>query len=66
MEAKKGRWGLLSTQAVLCAVIVAAALVLRLVGGNLFEELRAMFCTAVQDDALGVALLERWQSSVSL
>lgn len=66
METKKGGLSLLSTQAVLCAVIVATVLALRFVGGNFFEELHAMFDTAIQNDAWGAALLERWQNSVSL
>ena len=66
MEAKKGRRGLLSTQSVLCAVIVAAALVLRLVGGDLFEELWTLFHRAIHDETLGVALMEQWATHVTL
>ncbi len=66
MNNKSGRFGFLAVQAALCAAVVALVILLRFVGGNVFEELRLLFHTAIQDDSLGVALLEHWQGSVPL
>ncbi len=62
MKGKESRFGVLAAQCAVCAVAVLAALTLRFVGGNTFEQLRDRFHTAIQDDALGAALMERWQN----
>lgn len=56
MKEKGSRF--LAAQSAVCAVLVAAALLLRLTGGTLFEELQRRFRTAVEDDAFGAAWSE--------
>lgn len=54
----RGGLGLLAVQSILCAVILVIAVILRLIGGNVYEQLRDAFRNAMQDDSLATALTD--------
>lgn len=57
----RGGWGLLAVQSIIGAVIVLLALILRLIGGDIYEQLRELFRTAVTDDSLAQSVVEQWE-----
>lgn len=54
----RGGFGLLAVQSIIGGVILLLALILRLVGGGIFEELREAFREAVTDDSLAQTLTD--------
>lgn len=57
-------WGLLAVQSISCAVVILAVLLLRLVGDGAFQELRAYFKDAMQQNALTTAIHALWDEEI--
>ncbi len=57
--------GLLAIQSVSCAVVVLAVLIVRLVSGNLFGQLRNYFREAMQENTLSTAIHALWEEKLS-
>lgn len=57
LKRTRSRWGLLAVQSVIGAVILLLALVVRLVGGDLYDQLHNAFRTAMRQDVLTEALV---------
>lgn len=55
--------GLLAVQSVSCAVVVLAVLILRLVDGGVFQQLRVYFQEAMQQNALTAAIHALWDEN---
>lgn len=56
-----GGFGVLAVQGISCAAVVLAVLVVRLLGGDLFGQLRAYFQDAMQQNALTAAIHALWE-----
>ena len=54
-------FGVLAVQGISCAVVLLAVLAVRLLGGDLFGELRAYFQEAMQQNALTAAVHALWE-----
>lgn len=59
-----GGFGVLAVQGISCAAVILAVLVVRLVGGSLFEQLRTYFQDAMQQNALTAAVHALWEDDV--
>jgi len=53
--------GLLAIQSIIGAILLLLALVLRLAGGSVFDQLQTLFEAAVTDDSLAETMVDRWQ-----
>ena len=56
---------MLAIQSVSCAVVVLAVLIVRLVSGNLFGQLRNYFREAMQENTLSTAIHALWEEKLS-
>lgn len=56
-----GGFGVLAVQGISCAAVLLVVLVVRLVGGDLFGQLRAYFQEAMQQNALAAAVHALWE-----
>lgn len=57
-------FGLLAVQSISCAVVILAVLLLRLVGGGVFQELRTYFEDAMRQNTLAAAIHALWDEEV--
>ncbi len=59
-------FGLIGVQCIACMVVILIVLVVRMVSGDLFGELRGYFAEAMMNNTLGAALSALWDENLSL
>lgn len=59
----RGGLGLLAVQSILCMIILLIALIVRLVGGNVYKQLQTLFHEAIRDDSLAASFIEQPQTT---
>lgn len=60
-RAGHGGPGLLAVQSIIGVILLLLALVMRLAGGSVFDQLKTLFEAAITDDSLAETMVDRWQ-----